>query len=43
MGKVIWYSISAALVGLLLWTAYTSLRGDFDTHSNEQRGFVRSF
>lgn len=43
MGKLIWYSTSALLVGLLVWTAYSSLRGDFDAAPPEQRKFIRSF
>ncbi|MFC5506207.1 hypothetical protein [Bosea massiliensis] len=43
MGKLIWYATSAGLVALLIWTALTSLRGDYDAAPIEQRRLIRSF
>jgi hypothetical protein len=43
MGKLIWYSTSATLVGLLIWTAFTSLRGDYNATPVEPSRLIRSF
>ena len=43
MGKLIWYSTGVVLVGLLVWTAYVSVRGDFDGPTQRKTRFIRSF
>jgi hypothetical protein len=43
MGKVIWYSVAALLVCLLIWTAFASLRGDFDQPGRAQLRNIRTF